>query len=122
MISIGITVVGVAAPRAGSVAAATAKARSTVPSRVREESASRAAQARRHRAGVRPQGAPVRWLSDDEAVAAAVMLPMVAADRLAPKRLKPHRRRLQAQCAGCRLSEAGARVSPRRVRLIAISA
>ena len=42
-------------------------------------------------------------LSDDEAVAAAVMLPMVAADRLAPSRLKPHRWRLQAQCAGDRL-------------------
>ena len=43
-------------------------------------------------------------LSDDEAVAAAVMLPMVAADRLAPIGLKPHRRGVQAQCAGDRLS------------------
>ena len=39
-------------------------------------------------------------LSDDEAVAAAVMLPMVAADRLAPSASEPHRRRVEAKCPG----------------------
>jgi len=43
-------------------------------------------------------------LSDDEAVAAAVMLPMVAADRLAPS-ASSHTGGLQAQCPGDRLSD-----------------
>ena len=46
-------------------------------------------------------------LSDDEAVAAAVMLPMVAADRLAPSASSHTGGRLQAQCARDRLSDNG---------------